>query len=240
MDQFALIDAALRYHHHVELGVPAHHLAPYREEWLARALAMVPQPQGDGPDKVRAAPAGCAGPARVARSMPGAGGRHPACIGSPCCEGRFPATAAPPSPAPGPHIQDYHDAFIEHCAGELQADYQRAMRKSALHYILLRPAEQERLALQPLRPLLALPGAWQQAAARLAARRLPASWRRNVALARDEITWTLQVRRGRAGGVGLKRVGCWLWSRAFHARCPQHAQGSACSGVCVADCCRRR
>jgi hypothetical protein len=107
-------------------------------------------------------------------------------------------------------LQDYHDAFIEHCADELQADYQRAMRKAALDYILLQPAELERLALQPLRPLLALPGAWQQAAARLAARRLPASWRRNVALAREEITWTLQVRLGRWG---------WCAARASCARC---------------------
>ncbi|CAG9464833.1 unnamed protein product [Pedinophyceae sp. YPF-701] len=38
-----IADAILRYWYYVEYGVPDRHVAPYREEWAANALAMVPQ-----------------------------------------------------------------------------------------------------------------------------------------------------------------------------------------------------
>lgn len=50
-DRFALIDAALRYHYHIKLGIPAHHITPYKEEWLEQALMRVPEQSGL--DKVR-------------------------------------------------------------------------------------------------------------------------------------------------------------------------------------------
>jgi dynein heavy chain len=101
-------------------------------------------------------------------------------------------------------VQEYHDAFIEHCIMELRDDYLTAMRRSALNYSLLRPCELVRLGMQPLQPLLEMPSHWQTSAGRLAARQLPASWRRNVAVAREEITWTLQTLSAHA--LALSRI----------------------------------
>ncbi|KAG2490029.1 hypothetical protein HYH03_011494 [Edaphochlamys debaryana] len=45
-----LLDAILRYHWYVEVGVDSRHVAPYREEWAGNALGMVPPapPKGVG------------------------------------------------------------------------------------------------------------------------------------------------------------------------------------------------
>ncbi|KXZ48211.1 DHC-9 protein [Gonium pectorale] len=37
-----LVDAVLRYHYYVEIGVDGRHVAPFREEWAGNALGMVP------------------------------------------------------------------------------------------------------------------------------------------------------------------------------------------------------
>jgi hypothetical protein len=41
-DETDLADAVLRYHYYKEAGIDPRHVAPYREEWLGNALAMVP------------------------------------------------------------------------------------------------------------------------------------------------------------------------------------------------------
>lgn len=38
-----LVDAVLRYHYYVEVGIDPRHVAPFREEWAGNALNMVPQ-----------------------------------------------------------------------------------------------------------------------------------------------------------------------------------------------------
>lgn len=43
-----VVDAVMRYHYYVEEGISERHIAPYRDEWAANALTLIPQhpPQG--------------------------------------------------------------------------------------------------------------------------------------------------------------------------------------------------
>ncbi len=36
------MDAVLRYHYHAQLGIDGRAVAPFKEEWMDRALALVP------------------------------------------------------------------------------------------------------------------------------------------------------------------------------------------------------
>lgn len=48
-------DAVLRYHYYVHLGLHPSHVAPFREEWLMQALALVPGAPPPGVSQVRVA-----------------------------------------------------------------------------------------------------------------------------------------------------------------------------------------
>lgn len=41
-DDAAIVDALLKYKFYKQFGIDPQHVAPYREEWLQRALALVP------------------------------------------------------------------------------------------------------------------------------------------------------------------------------------------------------
>lgn len=41
-DEAGVVDALLRYHYYIELGIDPQHVAPYNDQWLVNALKMVP------------------------------------------------------------------------------------------------------------------------------------------------------------------------------------------------------
>lgn len=41
-DEAEMVDALLRYHYYVEMGIDNRQVAPFREEWIGNALSMVP------------------------------------------------------------------------------------------------------------------------------------------------------------------------------------------------------
>ncbi|KIZ07418.1 dynein heavy chain 9 [Monoraphidium neglectum] len=114
--------------------------------------------------------------------------------------------------------KERRDVILSSCVEELRDDYERAVKRAVLDYIIASPVERERLMLEPLEPLLRpaaydpagpsaggsgvlvgsggaryhLP-AFQTSAAAAASRRLPQEWSAHVASAREEIAWTLQT-----------------------------------------------
>jgi hypothetical protein len=116
-------------------------------------------------------------------------------------------------------VQGFYDSFMSSALEEVHADYQSAMRKAILDYIISNPVERDRLFLSSLDPLLqppttnpaaagsegglgVEPGAagvhgssrhMTQSHAAMAARVIPASWRQHTTMARQEIGWTLQT-----------------------------------------------
>eukprot|EP00775_Hariotina_reticulata_P006670 gene6670-6894_t len=106
-----------------------------------------------------------------------------------------------PSLPPAYVSRSFYDAFLKDALDEVRADYLTAMQKSMLDYVLANPHERQRLALEGLEPLLAARWAggplgppvlspFHQAVVR---RHLPKDWRDHVALAREDIAWTLQT-----------------------------------------------
>ncbi|KAI8464307.1 MAG: dynein heavy chain and region D6 of dynein motor-domain-containing protein [Monoraphidium minutum] len=177
--ELEMADAMMRYQYYIERGVDARHVAPFREEWLGGALALLPADA----------------PARVG--------------------------------------EERRAAILEGCADELRADYERAVKKAVLDYVVASPAERQRLQLEPLEPLIrpppysaappaaaALRGsggayycapAYPTSASAAAERRLPPEWGAHVAAAREEVAWTLQTLNPNA--LELRRI----WFEAGYA-----------------------
>ena len=105
----------------------------------------------------------------------------------------------------------FYDSLIAASLDEIHSDYQAAMKKSILDYILASSVERHRLFLHPLEPILQsavqpresaatsgsscsstsfTPGQSYRAAA---TRQFPEGWREHAAMAREEIAWTLQT-----------------------------------------------
>ena len=82
---------------------------------------------------------------------------------------------------------------IHTCLDEVTSEYMAAAKQAIIDYVLKSPAEQRRLGLQALKPILAQKAAAQQGKARVANRDLPDWWHGSVAAAREEIAWTLQT-----------------------------------------------
>jgi dynein heavy chain, axonemal len=134
----AACDAVLRYHYYVEHGINPAHIAPFREDWWANCLDMVP---GEG--SIDAAPG------------------------------------------------FYHQLLME-SRDEMEEDYERAMKRAIVDYVLASPVQRQRLGLDALEPVMAQARFFADGWRDCVARALPEIWREDVAVAREGIAWGLQ------------------------------------------------
>jgi dynein heavy chain len=130
----------------------------------------------------------------------------------------------------GSYVQVFYDSLIAASLDEIHSDYQAAMKKSILDYILASPVEMHRLFLDPLKPFLQPTAKHSISAATtssssssnqefspgesykaVATRQIPERWREHVALAREEIAWTLQTLNANVLELGR------LWYEAGYA-----------------------
>ncbi|KAF6266164.1 dynein heavy chain 9 [Scenedesmus sp. NREL 46B-D3] len=164
-DEAGLVDALLRYCYYQEVGIDARHVAPFREEWLGNALSMVPNQPPPNVSDLRVATA---------------------------------CNRVVPMPL---RTQAFFDHFISSAMHEVRSDYSTAMQRAMLDYLLSNPLERQRLGLQGLEPLLVPRHGWMGCwgrrwgwhRQRLVQRQLPQEWHQHVALAREDIAWTLQT-----------------------------------------------
>ncbi|KAF5833108.1 hypothetical protein DUNSADRAFT_10689 [Dunaliella salina] len=97
-------------------------------------------------------------------------------------------------PQPPPHVDDaFYDALLRSSLEEMASEYVYSMKKAIVDYVILSRIERERLNLERLEPLLAIPPPVEQNRRAVVTRELPPSWRLNVDTAREEIAWTLQT-----------------------------------------------
>lgn len=88
---------------------------------------------------------------------------------------------------------DAYKNIIHSCLDEVQSGYSTAAKQAIVDYVLRSPTEQQRLGLQALGPLMAQKRATEGARALVANRDLPDWWHQSVAVAREEVAWTLQT-----------------------------------------------
>jgi len=97
-------------------------------------------------------------------------------------------------PQPPPHVDDaFYDALLRSSLEEMASEYVYSMKKAIVDYVILSRIERERLNLERLEPLLAIPPPVEQNRRAVVTRELSPSWRLNVDTAREEIAWTLQT-----------------------------------------------
>lgn len=88
---------------------------------------------------------------------------------------------------------DAYKNIIHSCLAEVQSGYSTAAKQAIIDYVLRSPTEQRRLGLQALGPLVAQQRIAEGARALVANRDLPDWWHQSVAVAREEMAWTLQT-----------------------------------------------
>lgn len=98
----------------------------------------------------------------------------------------------PPSPPRGVSRQ-YYDSLLLFSMEEIHHEYNKAMKKSIVDYVLSNPMERKRMDLEILQPLISTPGPTEESRRAVVTRVLPPSWRQDVEAAREEVAWTLQT-----------------------------------------------
>jgi hypothetical protein len=209
-DDAAVVVALLKYKFYKQFGIDPQHVAPYREEWLQKALALVPVSPPPHVSQV-CVYLHAAGPSRARALRDTCSCQHrpqPHTHSLRCAALRFmPCIAA--AVLSVCLLQEYYDHIVTSSIEEAHEDYATSMKQAILDYVLANPLERQRLGLDGLWPLLVPHMPAQQVAAAaadhssssadvavlgpplvpashaaLVQRQLPAEWRQRVAMAR--------------------------------------------------------
>lgn len=143
-DDAAVVDSLLKYNFYRQFGIDPQHVAPYKQEWLQAALALVPQSPPPLVSQVRGF-----------------------VLDSLLTQKQLRAVATSLRPVPHPTmvflllaaavllpLQAFYEQLLATSIEEVQDEYIVSQKQAILDYVLASPMERQRLGLDGLSPLL--------------------------------------------------------------------------------------
>lgn len=87
---------------------------------------------------------------------------------------------------------DYYHELLHESRTEMEDDYDRAMRKAIVDYVLASPVQRDRLGMDALEPVMNQIAYFADNWRACVAREVPEPWRQSIGAARESIAWSLQ------------------------------------------------